>query len=521
MKKILSYFSIIFFILFLSNCGDKKPDEESADKKDRNMFGHYIPRGLTIKSDSLMPGFAMFSPSNSPYTYLVNRNGEVVHEWKGSYAAFNTYLLDDGSVLQGANDPDYPVFGFGGPYGRIQKISWEGKMLWDFEYADTTQILHHDFAVMPNGNILALAYETSSYEYALALGRKPEYIPRSGPWMEKIIEIEPQGARGFKIVWEWRVEDHLIQDFDETKPNYGNPQEHPELFNFNLGDSIPARITQDSLDILKAMGRGGRNLTLDNPHSDIYHFNALNYNPELDQIAFSSPELSEVYIIDHSVTTEEAAGHRGGKSGRGGDLLYRWGNPENYMQGDSTDRKLYYQHDIRWIEKGKPGAGNLTLYNNAIPMGPDSLSYSAIHELNPVMTEDGNYEMLSNGRFGPEEPVWNYVAKDTISFYGSFISGAHRMENGNTFINEGPKGRLFEVTPDREVVWEYLVPYRGNIHKPNGEPRNMMRMTYSTFRATFIPADHPALEGKELKPIDPQPEPFVMPPPPPEEDKKE
>ncbi len=519
MKKILSYFSVIVFFLLLSNCGDKKHDEESADKKERNMFGHHIPRGLTKSSDSLMPGYAMFSPTNSPFTYLVNRKGEVVHEWKGNYGAFNAYLTDDGSIVIGANDPDYPIFGFGGPYGRIQKINWEGKMLWDFEYADTTQIVHHDFAVMSNGNILALAYETSSYEYALALGRKPEYIPRSGPWMEKIIEIEPQGSGGSKIVWEWRVEDHLIQDYDEAKPNYGNPQEHPELFDFNLSDSIPARITQDSLDILKAMGRGGRNLTLDNPHSDIYHFNAINYNAELDQIAFSSPELSEVYIIDHSLTTEEAAGHQGGKSGKGGDLLYRWGNPENYMQGDSTDRKLYYQHDIRWNEKGKPGAGNLSVYNNGVPMGPDSLDYSAIYEINPLLMEDGTYEMMANNRFGPEEPVWTYVAKDTISFYGSFISGAHRMENGNTFINEGPKGRLFEVTPDREVVWEYLVPYRGNIHKPNGDPTDMMPMTYSTFRATFIPADHPALEGKELIPLDPQPEPFVMPPP--EEDKKE
>ncbi len=215
---------------------------------------------------------------------------------------------------------------------------------------------------------------------------------------------------------------------------------------------------------------------------------------------------------------KEAAGHQGGKSG---NIMFRWGNPQNYMHGDSTDRKLYYQHDIRWIEKGKPGAGNLTLYNNDVPMGPDSLNYSAIYEINPVLMEDGAYEMLANNRFAPEEPVWTYVAKDTISFYGSFISGAHRMENGNTFINEGPRGRLFEVTPDREVVWEYLVPYRGNIHKPNGDPTDMMSMTYSTFRATFIPADHPALEGKELKPLDPQPEPFVMPPPPPEEDKKE
>ena len=502
MKNILSYFSILLFVALLSNCGDTKPDNDTAEKEDRNMFGHYIPRGLTKTTEGLSPGYVMFSAANSPYTYLVNRKGEVVHEWKGTYSAFNPYLMDDGSIVLGENDPDYPVFGFGGPYGRIQKISWDGKILWDFEYADTTHILHHDFAVMPNGNILAIAYETSSYDYALARGRKPELIPRSGPWMEKIIEIEPQGTSGGKIVWEWRIEDHLIQDFDETKANYGNVAEHPELFNFNVGDSIPARITQDSLDILKAMGRGGRNLTLDNPYSDIFHINAINYNEELDQIALSSPELSEVFIIDHSVST-----------------LFRWGNPENYHMGDSTDRKLYYQHDVRWIEKGKPGEGNLTIYNNDIPMGPDSLHYSSIYEIKTPLLQNGTYELMSNNTFGPEELAWNYVAKDTLSFYGSFVSGAHRMENGNTFINEGPKGRLFEVTPDRDIVWEYLVPYRGNIHKPNGDPVDIMPDTYFIFRATFVPADHPALQGKELKALDPQPEPFVMPPPP-EEEKK-
>jgi hypothetical protein len=519
MKKLLSLCAIILMGL-LYNCGEHKLHNEAITKKGRDMFGYYIPRGLTKTTDGLIPGYVMFSVPNSPYTYLVNRKGEVVHQWKGNYGAFNAYLMDDGSILLAAEDPDFPVFGFGGPYGRIQKISWDGKMLWDFEYADTTQIVHHDFAVMPNGNVLAIAYETSSYDYALARGRKPELIPRSGPWMEKIIEIEPQGTRGGKIVWEWRIEDHLIQDYDEAKANYGNVSEHPELFNFNLGDSIPARITQDSLDILKAMGRGGRNLTLDNPHSDIFHINAINYNAELDQIAFSSPELSEVFIIDHSVSTEEASGHEGGNSGKGGDILFRWGNPENYHMGDSTDRQLFGQHDVRWIEPGKPGAGNLTLFNNHPPgdfdfeeRNSDSLNYSMVFEITTPIDENGQYVITEDQSYGPEQPTWFYMAADTLSFYSSYISGAHRMENGNTFINEGAKGRFFEVTPEKEIGWEYLNPYRGEIRKNNGEPKNPMPEPYFEFRATFIPADHPALQGKELLPIDPQPEPFVLPPP--------
>ena len=86
------------------------------------------------------------------------------------------------------------------------------------------------------------------------------------------------------------------------------------------------------------------------------------------------------------------------------------------------------------------------------------------------------------------------------------------MKNGNTFINEGAKGRLFEVTPDGDVVWEFLNPYRGEIRKLNGDPVDIMPMTYWVFRATFIPADHPAFKGKELKPLDPQPDVFTLPP---------
>jgi len=513
MKKLFYYVASILMLGLALNCSDEK---KGGEKPGRNMFGQNIPRGLTITTEGLSPGFTMFSVPNSGSTYLVNRKGEVVHEWKGTYGSFNPYIMDDGSIVVGEDDVDYPVFGGGGPYGRIQKISWDGKILWDFELADEQNILHHDFAVKPNGNILAIIYEATSYDDAMAMGRAPHLIPHSGPWLEKIIEIEPQGLHGAAIVWEWAVKDHLIQDLDESKPNYGNPADHPELLSFNTGDSIPEAISQDSLETLKAMGRGGRNKNRFNAGSDIYHFNAINYNPDLQQIAISSPELSEVFIIDQSTTTEEAASHAGGRSGMGGDFLYRWGNPENYHHGDSTNRRLWYQHDVRWIEAGKPGAGNLTIFNNNVPNGPDTLDYTSVYEIKPPLTAAGTYELRADGDFGPDKLEWNYVAKDTVSFYASFISGAHRMENGNTFVNAGPMGRFFEVTPENEIVWEYLNPYRGNATKPNGDPKDLMPMTFSTFRSTFVSADHPALKGKELKPVDPQPATFKMPPPPPE-----
>ncbi len=514
MKKFRLHFVAFLVISLFISCNQKEAVSEESDTKDRNMFGLYIPRGLTKTTEGLSPGYVMFVPTNSSSTYLVNRQGEVVHQWKSNYQMHTPYLNEDGSLSALIVDPDFPVFAGGGQAGRLQKISWDSKILWDFEYANEEHLAHHDIAIMPNGNFLAIAWEAKTAEEVLQAGRSDDMIPTAGLWPSHIVEVAAQGKNGGEIVWEWHIWDHLIQDNDPTKDNYGIVSEHPELLDINKGRRLPPPITQDSLDILMARGEVRRNQTVYNRGSDVFHLNAINYNEELDQIVFSSPALSEIFIIDHSTTTEEAAAHEGGKRGKGGDFLYRWGNPENYQQGDSTHRKLFGQHDIRWVETSKPGAGNLTVYNNDIPMGPDSLDYSAVYEIEPPINESGNYELLSNNQYGPEKQTWNYVAEDTLSFYGSFISGAHRLKNGNTFINEGPRGRFFEVTSEGEIVWEYLNPYRGNIHKPNGDVIPPIPFAYSQFRSTFIPEDHPALKNKKLVPLDPQPEEFKLPPKP-------
>ncbi len=519
-SKILLSLLLVLFILGSCKVENKKEPENQANK-DRNMFGLGVPRGLTKSTEGLADGYVMFVVQNSPFTYLVNRKGEIVKAWKSNYGVMGAYLQNDGSLVQNAHDPDFPVFAGGGESGRIQKISWDHKIIWDFEYANEDHHAHHDFTVMPNGHILAIAWEARTAEEALAAGRKPELIPKAGLWPDKIVEIEPQGKRGGKIVWEWHIWDHLVQDYDSKKVNYGKPYDHPELLDINAGEPLPPTITQDSMDILQASGRPWRNQTADNRGSDVYHFNAIKYHPGLDQIVISSPNLHEIFIIDHSTTTREAAGHAGGRMGKGGDFLYRWGNPQNCQRGDSTDQQLFGQHDVRWIEEGAPGAGNLTIFNNDIPgiTNSDSTNYSSVIELNPPIDQTGKYILEKDKPYGPEHPVWKYIAEDTLSFYSSFISGAHRMPNGNTFINEGARGRFFEVTPEGKIVWEYLSPFRGDIRKPNGDPIPVMPLTFIEFRATFIPADHPGLAGRNLVPLNPQPKVFVLPPPPKEQTK--
>ena len=223
----------------------------------------------------------------------------------------------------------------------------------------------------------------------------------------------------------------------------------------------------------------------------------------VNQIVLTVPRFDELWVIDHSTTTEEAAGHTGGRSGRGGDLLYRWGNPRAYGRGEEAARRLFFPHDVRWVPEGRPGAEHLTLFNNRIE-NPDG-NYSAVFELVPPTDDTGRYVVPDAGPFGPEEPIWSYMAPNRAAFFSSFISGAHRLENGHTFVTSGAQGRFFEVTPDGEIVWEYWTPYAVTL------PEATRPNPYSVFRAAKITPDHPALAGRALTPLDPQP--AVVPPP--------
>src|SRR5678815_4211721 len=145
--------------------------------------------------------------------------------------------------------------------------------------------------------------------------------------------------------------------------------------------------------------------------------------------------MDEMYVIDHSTTTAEAAGHTGGNSGRGGDLLYRWGNPVAYGAGTEADQQLFGQHDAQWIPAGSPGAGNILIFNNGLdrPAG----QFSTIEEITPPVDAQGNYALTPGSAYGPALPSWNYTAAIPTSFSSDHISGTQRLPNGNTLICDG------------------------------------------------------------------------------------
>ena len=466
-------------------------------------------RGIVEKTDAATPGYVLFNPLKSATAYLINKDGQVVHTWTSELGVMGgMYLRDNGNLLRSAVINEAPVFGGGGQGGAFQEFTWDGDLVWEFSYYSEEYRPHHDIALLPNGNFLSIAWEAKSVEEAIALGRNPDAIPKAGLWPDWIFEMQPVGNNDADIVWEWHLWDHVIQDFDETKANYGVVADHPELLDINVGE-LPEPITQEELDRNKAMDITVTNATVENRGSDLYHMNAINYNAELDQIALSLPGISEVFIIDHSTTTEEAAGHTGGRWGKGGDILYRWGNPANYGRGGEEDQKLGDQHDVRWIPEGYPGAGNLTVFNNnAQGVGP---AKSAVFELQTPLTESG-YTLEGSGPYGPEAPVWQYIAEQPMQFFSPFISGANRMKSGHTMIAEGAAGRFFEVDAAGNVVWAYLTPYAGYLRNPDGtSPHPAGPLAYATFRAMHIASDHPGLAGRNLKPLDPQPPHYVPP----------
>ena len=118
------------------------------------------------------------------------------------------------------------------------------------------------------------------------------------------------------------------------------------------GDRDAPEMSAEDLERVKALGDVPEDMDLDGVSSDLLHTNAVNYNATLDQIVISVNRFNEIWVIDHSTTTEDAAGITGGRWGRGGDLLYRWGNPRTYGRGEETARRLGRQHDVRWVPEG-------------------------------------------------------------------------------------------------------------------------------------------------------------------------
>lgn len=427
--------------------------------------------GLIQHTADSFNGYTLFG--NNETTYLIDNCGYVVNSWKSDYkTGHGMYLLDNGDLLRAGSIPG--DFDAGGRGGVFELYDWHGQLKWQYRIANSQRHAHHDLAPLPNGNFLATVWEYHSEMEAQSLGR--QYT--GGVWSESLLELQMIGSQEAEVVWEWRVWDHLVQDTDPNKPNYGVIADHPERFNINY------------------IGEQGET------SGNWLHVNAIDYHPGLDQIVISSRLWNELWIIDHSTTKAEAASDTGGKYGQGGDLLYRYGNPQTYDRGTADDQQLHGQHDVKWIPEGLPHAGKLILFNNEYLAG----TASRVEILAPLLLPDGTYLLDAGLSFKPAELLWAYTAND---LYSPILSGAQVLPNGNVLICEGETGYFFEIDSTEQIVWAYINPVNrnGGPGIQGGTPRFNM-----VFRATRYAADHPAFAGKSLLPgasVELSPDPYA------------
>lgn len=366
-----------------------------------------------IASSQTYDGYTFYSVQGSTKAYLVDMTGATYHQWtfaSGSTTTYSSYLLPGGVVLRAVNHSGNSFTG--GPVsGEVQKVDYNGTVLWDYVYSTTSYCSHHDIHPMPNGNVLLIAYERKTATEATQAGCSQSIEM----WPEKIVEIQPVGATGGTVVWEWHVWDHLVQQYDPSKNNYGTITAHPELLNINYNTS-----------------------------KDWMHMNGIDYNEALDQIVVSSHNLNEVYVIDHSTTTAQAATHTGGNSGHGGDFLYRWGNPLAYSTTGTVDFNVV--HDAHWVPADSPSYPNeLCAFNNKGATG----SKTCVDIFNPPIS-GSNYLLTPGTAYAPTTYDWRYTYSGTAQ---QDMGNSQQLPNGNTLICLAMIGQIIEINPSQTQVW--------------------------------------------------------------------
>lgn len=371
--------------------------------------------GLFLNSEESYQGYTLYASNQYSSTFLINNCGQVINDWPSEYTpGLASYLDGDGALVRGGVYRDENSFINAGTGGILQRISWNGIVEWGILINNDSIGLHHDIHLMDNGNVLAIAWERISATEAIEAGRNPILIDEE-VWSEVILEIEPIGLDSFAVVWKWKVKDHLIQDFDNQKSNFGSVADHPELIDFNYINEI---------------------------EKDWIHMNSIYYDEMRDQIVLSAREFDEFWIIDHSTTIEEAASHEGGSYGNGGDLIFRWGNDSAFRNTESL-KYLNNQHDVEFLEDG-----SLLLYNN----NDTDTKNSELIRLQPTVVND---RYVFNGSFQLDFEPEYLIEESSSDFSSNILSSVDILPNGNILVNKGDRAEFREFTSDGQLVWLY------------------------------------------------------------------
>ncbi|WNW00642.1 aryl-sulfate sulfotransferase [Tenacibaculum sp. HL-MS23] len=395
MKKLLG---CCFFLCVIYSCGKSEDQQEDV----------LLTSNIEVYEEGLIDDSLVLAVENgADKSYLLDKAGNKIKTWDFDLKLGNDLeIMSDGKLL-GMFKVDDPAFSFGGGGGIIRILNIDGSVDWEYKYATENHLAHHDVEMLPNGNIIFLAWERITKSEAKLNGVETE----GDIFPEVLVEVNPNTNT---IVWEWHSFDHIIQDkLPSSTLTYGVLSENPQNININY-------------------------YSIDN--GDIMHANGIDYDAEKDVIYISVNYYGEVWVVDHSTTLLEAKTSLGGNYGKGGDLLYRFGNPKAY-NSVFGERMFSRNHFPNFLEKNIPGAGNVLVYMNGNDVGQSTVYELKMPEVFELKTEESNEPNV----------VWSFT--DSELFYGK-ISGATRLKNGNTLICEGDYG-FWEITPEKEVAWKY------------------------------------------------------------------
>ncbi|MEK4081068.1 aryl-sulfate sulfotransferase [Solibacillus sp. FSL K6-1126] len=429
------------------------------------------PTGATVYiPEKAASGFTIFQAANEG-ALLIDMNGKEVHLWKG-LRGFPNKVFPGGFVLGHTFNRD-PQYGFQDE-GDLVQIDFEGNVVWKFDKHQYIEDpgkearwyarAHHDYqrTGSPVGYPAPDQEPQTTGGNTLILVHRDvvnEKISKHPLLDDAFIEVDWEG----NIVWEWNAHEHFdeLNFSDEAKKAiYEEPNRR--FFGNHSGDWLH----------INSISLVGPNHHYDNGDERFHPDNIIWDAREANIIAITSKETGKiVWQLGPDYDTPETK-HLG------------W---------------IIGQHHAHIIPKGLPGEGNVLVFDNG--------GWGGYGAPNPNSVDGNKVAIRDHSRILEIDPitleiVWQYtgleakysVPTDSYKFYSPYISSAQRLENGNTLITEGSNGRIFEVTADHEIVWEYISAYK------NERGSNMV---YRAYRVPYnwVPQLETPVEV-EIKPID-------------------
>ena len=412
------------------------------------MPASVYPTGTTVYDPGkCWNGYTVFQASmmeaKTAGAVLIDMNGNVVNQWKGLDGFPNKML--PGGYIMGSTGMRNPKYGFQDMLDLVQ-VDWDGNVVWKFNKHELVKDprqkptwmarQHHDY--QREGN--TVGYYVPGMEPSVDRGNTIILIHKNlkNPQISEklllddiIIEVTWDG----QVVWEWVCSEH----FDE------------------MGFSEEARNTM------------ARNPNVMMKTGDWMHMNSVSVlgpNKWFDQ-------GDERFHPDNLIWSGRQTNITGITDKKTGKIVWQLGPDYSATPALKQLGWIIGQHHSHIIPRGLPGEGNILIFDNGgsagfgspNPGSPTGVGnalrdYSRVLEIDPVTLE----VIWSCGSTGkpPEPPT------SKIRIYSSFISSAQRLPNGNTLITEGTSGRIIEVTPTQDIVWEYISPYYSKKMGMNG-----------------------------------------------------